>query len=52
MNYSLGEVCYWEIVIDPEEFEQKHSIASGKLADVFINLALDVAPSNLQLYAL
>ena len=47
MNYTMGEVCYWEIYIEPSEFEKKHSYAVGKLSEVFINVAFDVAPSNL-----
>lgn len=52
MNYTLGDVCYWEIYIEPTDFTSKHSYVDGKLSEVYINVALDVLPSNIQVYAL
>jgi hypothetical protein len=52
MNFTRGDVCYWEFFIDPEEFLSKHTFATGKLSEVFINIALDLSPSNLLRFAL
>jgi hypothetical protein len=52
MNYTNGDVCRWELYIDTTAFQNIHPYASGQLASVFINLALDVLPANMQLYAM
>jgi hypothetical protein len=52
MNFTKGEVCYWELFVDPNEFLNKHSFAVGHLSEIYINLAFDVVPSNLQKFVL
>ena len=47
MNYTLGDICYWEIYIDPAAFAAKHTYALNKLSEVYINIAFDVAASNI-----
>jgi len=48
MNFTKGDICYWELFVDPTEFLKKHNYAVGHLSEVYINLAFDVAPSNVQ----
>ena len=52
MNYTRGDVCYWELTVDTAGFEAKHEYAAGKLSEVYINLAFDVLNSNIQVYVL
>ena len=52
MNFTQGDLCYWELFIDTDAFQAKHKYANGKLADVYINLNFDNAPSNIQRLAL
>lgn len=52
MNFTNGDVCRWEINIDTAAFQTSHPYASGLLGSVFINIALDVLPANMQLYAM
>jgi hypothetical protein len=52
MSFTRGDVCYWELYVNPDEFLRKHQFAVGHLSEVFINLAFDVAPSNVQRIAL
>ena len=52
MNQAKGEICYWELYVEPTDFEQKHPYASGKLSEVYMNLALDVAPPNVKIIGL
>ena len=52
MNFTKGEVCYWELFVDPNEFLNKHNFAVGHLSEIYINLAFDVVPSNIQRFAL
>ena len=51
MNYTLGDVCYWELYVDPVAFAAKHIYAQGNMPTVFITLAFDVLPSNMVVYA-
>jgi uncharacterized protein YpiB (UPF0302 family) len=52
MNFTKGDLCYWELFIDTDAFQAKHRYANGKLADVYINLNFENAPSNIQRLAL
>lgn len=52
MNFTNGDVCRWELYIDTSAFQESHPYANGQLASVFINIALDVLPANMQLYAM
>ena len=52
MNFTQGDLCYWELFIDTDAFQAKHKYANGKLSEVYINLNFDNAPSNIQRLAL
>ena len=46
MNQTLGDVCYWELYLDPVAFQASHLYAQNLLTQVYINIAFDVLPSN------
>ncbi len=52
MNASTGDVCYWQLTVDPVLFQNNHPYAVGQLSSVFINVAFNVAPNNVQIYTL
>jgi hypothetical protein len=51
MNSTLGDVCYWELYVDPSSFMAKHPYTTSA-AQIFINIALDKVPATLTLFAL
>jgi hypothetical protein len=54
MNFTNGDVCFWELYVDPEAFKAAHSYTStsASLGQVYINIAFDVLPSTVQAYAM
>lgn len=47
MNYTRGDVCFWELTVDTSAFEAKHSYVAGKLSEVYINLGFEILNPNI-----
>jgi hypothetical protein len=51
MNYTLGDVCYWELYVNLEEFQAKHQYLQGtNISRAYFNLYIDTQNSNIQTY--
>jgi hypothetical protein len=51
MNYTMGDVCYWELYLDVNEFQTKHPYVQGQnISKVYFYLNFENINSNIQLY--